>query len=105
MGWFSENSEQAAAYEQVTGNAPHTTEWSHQLLAAAASYEAANLYEKHVAANGKPDSHAEAKKIAAGLAGAFIDRVVETKGLDFIDKKKAEHAALTHFEDQLASDY
>lgn len=27
---------------------------------------------------------------SAGLAGAFIDREFETKGLDFIDKEKAK---------------
>ena len=47
---------------QVT-NAPHKAELSHELIAAAASYEAAKAYEKHVAANGKPDSHAQAKEI------------------------------------------
>lgn len=28
--------------------------------------------------------------ISAGFAGAFIDRIVETKGLDAIDKYKAK---------------
>ena len=39
-------------------NAPHKAELSHELLAAAASYEAAKAYEKHCEENGKPDSHA-----------------------------------------------
>jgi len=62
--------------------------------------QAAKSYEDHVAANGQPDSHAKAKEIlcglsflcqegyshhvsytSAGLAGAFIDREVETKGV------------------------
>ena len=47
-------------------------------------------YESHVAKNGQPDSHARAKEIAAGLAGAFVDREVETRGLDFIDREKAK---------------
>lgn len=38
-------------------------------------------YEKHVAKNGKPSSHSEAKEIVAGLAGAFIDREVESRGV------------------------
>ena len=42
-------------------------------------------YENHVAKNGQPDSHARAKEIAAGLAGAFIDREVETRGVSRID--------------------
>nr|VWO97756.1 Patatin-like phospholipase domain-containing protein (EC [Ganoderma boninense] len=89
MGFFHHESDEAQAYEQVT-NAPHKAELSHELIAAAASYEAAKAYEQHVAKNGKPDSHAKAKELMAGFAGAFIDRMVETKGLDFIDKERAK---------------
>lgn len=64
----------------------HKAEWSHELIAGAASYEAAKAYEKHCAENGKPASHTEAKEIMAGIIGAFVDREVETKGLDFIDR-------------------
>ena len=54
MGWFSDDSDQAQAYEQVgcylyyylsyyisyqVQNAPHKAELSHELIAAAASYE------------------------------------------------------------------
>ena len=42
-------------------------------------------YESHVAKNGQPDSHARAKEIAAGLAGAFVDREVETRGVSRTD--------------------
>ena len=66
------------------------------------AYEAAKAYEDHVAANGKPDSHAKAKEIlyacfslcpslvgtdhtdSAGFASAFIDREFETKGVSVI---------------------
>ena len=48
-------------------------------------------YESHVAKNGQPDSHARAKEIAAGLAGAFVDREVESRGLDFVDRAKAKY--------------
>ncbi|KAG0001768.1 hypothetical protein BGZ79_004188, partial [Entomortierella chlamydospora] len=60
---------------------------------------AAKAYEKHVEKNGKPDSHAKAKEIFAALAGAAVDRLIETKGLDFIDKEKAKHQAKKHTED------
>ena len=97
MGWFSEDSEQAQAYDQVI-NAPHKAELSHELLAAAASYEAAKAYEKHCAANGKPDSHAQAKELLAAFGGAFIDRMVETKGLDAIDNYRAKQQAQEHID-------
>ncbi len=38
MGFFHHDSDEAQAYEQVT-NAPHKAELSHELIAAAASYE------------------------------------------------------------------
>lgn len=92
MGWFSSDSDQAQAYDTVI-DAPHKASLSHELIAAAASYEAAKAYEDHVAANGTPPSHEKAKEIFAGFAGAFIDRMVETKGLDYIDKERAQHHA------------
>ncbi|QRV77550.1 phosphoglycerate mutase family protein [Ceratobasidium sp. AG-Ba] len=104
MGWFGEDSDQAQAYEQVTQR-PHEAEWSHELIAGAASYEAAKAYEKHVAANGKPDSHAKAKELFAAFVGAFVDREVETRGLDYIDKEKAKHQARKDAEQALAEEY
>jgi hypothetical protein len=38
-------------------------------------------YEDHVAKNGKPDSHAEAKELLAAFVGTFVDREVETRGV------------------------
>ncbi|KAI9508866.1 hypothetical protein F5148DRAFT_963608, partial [Russula earlei] len=90
MGWFDDDHEYAQAHDQVA-SAPHKAELSHELIAGAASFAAAKAYEDHAAKNGKPDSHAKAKELIAGFAGAFIDRIVETKGLDFIDKEKAKH--------------
>ena len=42
---------------------------------------------------GQPPSHEKAKELMAGFAGAFIDREVETKGMDFIDREKAKRQA------------
>ncbi|KAJ7650285.1 hypothetical protein FB45DRAFT_887486 [Roridomyces roridus] len=92
MGFFSNDSSQADAYNQLQSS-PHKSEMSHELLAGAASFFAARELEKHMAANGKPTSHAETKALLAGFAGAFIDKEVETRGLDFIDKEKAKHDA------------
>lgn len=30
----------------------------------------------------------------AGLSAAFVDRIVETKGLDYVDKEKAKHEGM-----------
>ncbi|KAL1962119.1 hypothetical protein VTN77DRAFT_586 [Rasamsonia byssochlamydoides] len=104
MGWFSEDSEQFTAYDQVN-SAPHKAELSHELIAGAASYEAAKAWEEHLAREGKPDDHAKAKEILAGFAGAFIDRLVETKGLDYIDRERAKRHAQQQLEEQLAGEY
>ncbi|KAI0039234.1 hypothetical protein FA95DRAFT_1567276 [Auriscalpium vulgare] len=92
MGWFNNDSDQAQAYSQYT-TTPHKSELSHELIAGAASYEAAKAYENHVAKNGQPSSHAEAEELLAGFSGGFIDREAETHGLDWIDKEKAKRDA------------
>ncbi|KAF9261532.1 hypothetical protein L218DRAFT_961281 [Marasmius fiardii PR-910] len=104
MVWFGDDSEQAQAYEQVK-NAPHEAKLSHELIAAAASYEAAKAYEDHCEQNGQPDSHAKAKEIIAGFAGAFIDRMVETKGLDYIDTERAKRQAHEQNQEYVAQQY
>jgi len=50
---------------------------------------------------GQPASHAEAKELFAGFAGSFVDREVETRGLDYIDKEKAKRQAIDQGSDQL----
>ncbi|RGP81081.1 1 concanamycin induced c [Fusarium longipes] len=100
MGWFSDDSDQAQAYQEVRDR-PHEAKWSHELIGGAAAFEAAKAYEEHVAANGQPDSHAKAKEFIAGAIGAFVDREVETRGLDFIDKEEAKRHGRRHAEEQL----
>lgn len=103
MDWYPEDSEDA--YETVV-NAPHRARLSHELVTAAAAYAAMKAYDLHVANNGKPIDRAVAREFLAGLAGAFVDRMVQTKGLDYIDKarvklqaqEQAETAYLEEFE-------
>ncbi|EEA19702.1 hypothetical protein TMatcc_009847 [Talaromyces marneffei ATCC 18224] len=103
MGWFSDDSEQANSYQEYQST-KHESSFSHELIAGAASYEAAKAYERHCEANGQPASHAEAKELLAGFAGAFIDREVETRGLDFIDSEKAKYEARRHIDSVSAGD-
>ncbi|KAI8088793.1 uncharacterized protein BX664DRAFT_121079 [Halteromyces radiatus] len=90
----------AEQHEEVI-NAGHKAKLSHELIAAAASYEAAKAYEEHCEREGKPVAHAKAKQLLAAFTGAALDKLVETKGLDFIDKQKAKR----HAEEQLSSHY
>ena len=43
------------------------------------------------AETGKQVSHGFAKELIAGFAGAEVDKLAETKGLDFLDREKAKH--------------
>ncbi|KAF9240222.1 CipC1 protein [Melanogaster broomeanus] len=79
-------------------NAPHQAKLSHELIAAAASYEAMKAWNEHREKNGEPASHATAKEFLAAASGFFIDHIVETKGLDYIDTVKAKHQAKEHHE-------
>ncbi|KOS17076.1 hypothetical protein ESCO_006029 [Escovopsis weberi] len=99
MGWFSDDSEQANAYNEYNGlEEHHEASLSHELIAGAAAYEAFKAYENHCAENGQPDDHAKAKEILAGFIGAFLDREIETRGLDWLDKERAQRYAEEHFE-------
>jgi len=93
MPQFYEHFNDHQGAHQEVERAPHKAALSHELIAGAAAYEAARAFEHHKAANGEPSSHGHAKELMAGFAGIFIDRIIETKGLDFIDKKKAKHDA------------
>jgi len=104
MGWFGDDHDYAQNYDEVS-NAPHKAELSHELIGGAAAYEAAKAYEDHCAKNGKPDSHAKAKEIFAGLAGVAVDRLVETKGLDYIDREKAKRQARQNCDEVIVQDY
>jgi len=98
MGWFGDDHANAAAYNDYQSAPKHEAHLSHELISGAAAYEAAKAYENHVAKNGKPDSHAKAKEIAAGFAGAIIDKEFESHGLNFLDKEKAKYQARQHVE-------
>lgn len=48
---------------------------------------------EHKEKNGAPQDHQQAKQLMAGFAAAAADRIIETKGLDFVDKERAKHEA------------
>ena len=51
---YSTDSDQAQAAQQLQNNQPdNQASFSHELIAGAASYEAAKAYENHCAANGR----------------------------------------------------
>ncbi|KAI8388703.1 uncharacterized protein BYT42DRAFT_560960 [Radiomyces spectabilis] len=71
----------------------HKSSWTHQLLAGAAAYEAMHLINKKKEENGEEVDHSTAKELLAAVSGAAVDRLIETKGMDWFDREKAKHHA------------
>lgn len=101
------------AHREVYEENKHESHLSHELIAGAASFAGMKAFEDHQRKEGtspppipptrqrltkcvppgKTVSHSTAKEILAALAGAEVDKLAETKGLDQVDKIKAhEHA-------------
>lgn len=72
----------------------HEGKFSHELIAGAASFEAAKLFEDRQRREGKPVSHQFAKELLAGIAGGEVDKLFETKGLDYLDRDRAKQQAV-----------
>lgn len=81
--------------QPASGNAgKRKASWTHELIAAAAGYEAMRAYERHKAKqSGQAVNHSIVKGVLAGLAAAAVDRLIETKGLDYIDAQRAKSKA------------
>ncbi|KAK9351520.1 hypothetical protein V1523DRAFT_416549 [Lipomyces doorenjongii] len=84
-------SQQIYAYDLTPEE--HKAKFSHEAIAGAASFEAFKLFEDRQRREGKPVSHAFAKEVLMGLAGAEVDKLIETKGLDFYDRERAKRHA------------
>lgn len=56
--------------------------------------QSSDLYLK----TGKPSSHKLAKELIAGLVGGEVDKLAETKGMNWLDREKAEHHAKKNVE-------
>ena len=64
-----------------------------------------HLFEKQQRAKGETVNHGFAKELLAGIAGAEVDKLVETKGLDFVDREKAKHQAKKNAEELYEKQY
>jgi len=97
MGFFSHD-DAADVHQQVYGydgqvQEQHKSKFSHEVVAGAAGFEAMKAYEDHLRKQGAPVEHSTMKELLAGFAAAEVDKLFETKGLDFVDKEKAKHHA------------
>ncbi|KAK9366718.1 hypothetical protein V1509DRAFT_628897 [Lipomyces kononenkoae] len=96
--------------QQIYGNYNYTPEehkakFSHEAIAGAASFEAFKLFEDRQRREGKPVSHAFAKELLMGFAGAEVDKLIETKGLDFYDRERAKRHAYEQVNQMYDSHY
>jgi len=91
--FFHHGSDNHHAYNQVYNQQHHKAKLSHELVAAAVAFAAMHQYEKHEKAQGHHVSHPHAKEFIAAIIGFELDKLIETKGLDYVDKKKIQHHA------------
>ncbi|KAK9239473.1 signal transduction protein [Lipomyces kononenkoae] len=95
--------------QQIYGNnytpEEHRAKFSHEAIAGAASFEAFKLFEDRQRREGKPVSHAFAKELLMGIAGAEVDKLIETKGLDFYDRERAKRHAYEQVNQMYDSHY
>jgi len=92
FGW----GESEDAYNQAQD--PNQSSFGHEALAGAASFGAFKVFEDRQRADGKPISHQFAKELLVGFAGAEVDKLAETKGMDFYDRERAKHASKENVE-------
>lgn len=83
----------------------HEAKFSHELLAGGASFMAFKAFEDHQRKEGKQVNHAFAKELLAGFVGGEVDKLIETKGADFIDREEAKRKAQRNVEEMYDSHY
>lgn len=104
MFGFGRDNNYEQDHQQVYGD-QHEGKFSHELVAGAASFEAAKLFEDRQRREGKPVSHKFAKEMIAGIAGAEVDKLFETKGLDYLDRDEAKRNAQKYAEQNYDNHY
>ncbi|KAF7972234.1 hypothetical protein HWV62_18642 [Athelia sp. TMB] len=91
--WLHEDSQENRDYQalQNPDSEHHKAHFSHEFLASAAAGFVANEFQKRQEkATGNPSQHKVLIDGASALAAGFLTNLVETKGLDYLDKRKLE---------------
>jgi len=92
FGW----GESHDAYQQVYADdqePDNQSSFPHELIAGGAAFAGFKAFEDHQRKEGKPVSHQFAKELLAGFAGAEVDKLAETKGMNEYDRLRAKHGA------------
>ncbi|KAL7749762.1 hypothetical protein RI367_004638 [Sorochytrium milnesiophthora] len=91
-------------YDQVY-NGGNQGSFTHEAIAGAAGFEAMKTFEKHARENGQPENHGFAKEMLAGVASAEVDKLFETKGLDYLDREEAKRQAIAQAQQYYSDQY
>ncbi|KAI6089569.1 hypothetical protein F4821DRAFT_231330 [Hypoxylon rubiginosum] len=91
--------------DEIYDGQPHESKISHELIGGGAAFEAMKLFEDRQRKEGKTVNHAFAKEMLVGIAGAEVDKLFETKGLDYMDREKAKHQAKKQAEEMYDHQY
>ncbi|KAK7413078.1 hypothetical protein QQX98_008026 [Neonectria punicea] len=71
----------------------HEGHLSHEVIAGGAAFEAMKKFEDSQRNSGETVNHGFAKELLASFAAAEVDKLAETKGMDYIDREKTKHHA------------
>lgn len=71
----------------------HQGHFSHEAMCGGVAFEAMKKFEDSQRKKGAPVNHSMAKEMIMGLAGGEMDKLAETKGMDFASKERAKSQA------------
>jgi hypothetical protein len=92
MGLFERDRAEFAHGQVYGGQMPHG-DVTHELLGAAAGFEAMRMYEHHREREGIVEHHELGKELIAGFAVAEVDKHFERGGFGHLDREQARFQA------------
>ena len=98
VGLFFDLAAAEAAHHDIYRGRRHHGEWSHELIAGAAGFEAMRLYEHHRQREGIAGHHQLGKELIAGFAAAEVDKLFERGGMSRHDHDRARRHAIAQAE-------
>jgi hypothetical protein len=92
MGLFGRERAEMAYGQVYGGQMPHA-DVTHEVLAAAAGFEAMRMYEHHREREGIVEHHELGKELIAGFAAAEVDKHFERGSFGHLDREQARFQA------------
>ncbi|MFI1916924.1 DUF3759 domain-containing protein [Nocardia sp. NPDC020380] len=80
-------------HNQVYGGQAPENNWTHELIAGAAGFEAMRMYEHHREREGIQEHHELGKELIAGFACAEVDKHFENRRLNHLEQEQARQQA------------